>query len=132
MLSRTRCAWGLEAIRTRRILAGWSPELVTGGGAAVAETGVPNFMMSMLIRAGLPSRQAAIAAVVTGNAAFSDSAGLREWLLSNEIAVLPEDDQWPTPETSALWRRFRNEVTGVSTPTWKTRSYSRMVELRKG
>lgn len=127
-----RLVWALEAIRTRRVAAGWSPELIAGGGAAAAETGVPNFMMSMLIRAGLPSRQAAIAAVNTANPVFVDSAGLREWLLSDEVAVLSQDNQWPTPETAALWRRFRDEVTGASAPMWKTRSYTRKVELGKG
>jgi len=127
-----RLVWGLEAIRTRRAAAGWSPDLIAGGGAAAAETGVPNLMMSMLIRAGLPSRQAAIAAVNTGEPGFVDSAGMREWLVGDKIAALSADDQWPTPETAALWRRFRAEVTGTSAPSWKSRSYKRMLELRKG
>src|SRR3546814_9974093 len=55
--------WALEAIRTRRLTLGWSPDIIPGGAAASLETGVPQFMMSMLIRAGLPSRRAAIAAI---------------------------------------------------------------------
>ena len=50
-----RLVWALEAIRTRRMTLGWSPDRIAGGAAAALETGVPQFMMSMLIRAGLPS-----------------------------------------------------------------------------
>lgn len=51
-----RLVWALEAVRTRRISLGWAPETVVGGAVATVETGVPQFMMAMLIRAGLPSR----------------------------------------------------------------------------
>ncbi|EJT00851.1 putative helicase, partial (plasmid) [Rhizobium sp. CCGE 510] len=65
-----RLVWALEAIRTRRMSMGWSPETVVGGAAAVIETGVPQFMMAMLIRAGLPSRRAAIAAIEDAEPVF--------------------------------------------------------------
>lgn len=58
-----RLVWALEAVRTRRMSLGWSPETVAGGASAAVETGVPRFMMAMLIRAGLPSRHAAMAAI---------------------------------------------------------------------
>ena len=38
-----RLVWALEAIRTRRVSLGWSPEIIPGGGAATLETGVPQF-----------------------------------------------------------------------------------------
>ncbi len=113
-----RLVWGLEALRTRRVSMGWEPLTVAGGGAAVLETGVPQLMMSMLIRAGLPSREAAIAAIRTGGAEFADSAGMREWLRSEEVEHLTAQDDWPTARTVELWRRFRSEATGVSTATW--------------
>jgi hypothetical protein len=37
----------------------------------------------MLVRAGSPSRRAAMAAVETGAADFLDGAGMREWLESD-------------------------------------------------
>lgn len=58
-----RLAWALEAVRARRLALGWSPESVAGGAAAVLENGVPQLPMAMLIRAGLPSRRAAVAVV---------------------------------------------------------------------
>ena len=89
-------------------------------------------MMAMLIRAGLPSRKAAIAAIKTTEPAFFDSAGLREWLVSEGVEAQTALDDWPTPETAALWRRFRSEITGASAPTWKARTYRRRLRLRQG
>ncbi len=127
-----RLVWGLEAIRTRRMAAGWKPDVTAGGGAAATETGVSSLMMAMLIRAGLPSRKAAITAVESTQPAFSDSAGLRAWLISDDIEIRSAEPGWPTAETAALWRRFRDEVTGASAPTWKTRSYIRAIDLMPG
>ncbi|MCY1548815.1 hypothetical protein D9M68_849490 [compost metagenome] len=75
-----RLVWALEALRTRRVTLGWSSEIVSGGGAASVETGVPQLMMSMLIRAGLPSRRAAMAAIRTTGTVFVTVSGMREWL----------------------------------------------------
>lgn len=36
-----RLVWALEAVRTRRVSLGWSPDMVAGGAAAAVETGVP-------------------------------------------------------------------------------------------
>jgi hypothetical protein len=105
-----RLVWALEALRTRRITLGWSPDIIAGGGAAALDTGVPQFMMAMLIRAGLPSRRAAMIATREGNALFVDSAEMRAWLESDEIAELTDGGDWPTPETAALWQRFRDET----------------------
>jgi hypothetical protein len=65
-------------------------------------------MVAMLVRAGLPSRRAAMAAVREGNPAFIDGAGMRAWLESSDIAALTDAGDWPTPETAALWQRFRD------------------------
>jgi hypothetical protein len=127
-----RLVWGLEAIRTCRMAAGWTPDLIPGGGAAAAETGVPSLMMAMLIRAGLPSRRAAIAAVETGGALFTNSAEMRAWIMAEEVEALSAQDDWPTADTAELWRRFRNDVTGASAPAWKARTHRRRLELAEG
>ncbi|MBW5440358.1 DEAD/DEAH box helicase [Bradyrhizobium canariense] len=112
-----RLVWAMEALRTRRLSLGWEPDAIAGGGAASLETGVPQYMTAMLIRAGLPSRRAAIAAVNTGEAFFVDLGGMKEWLESDEVAALTENDNWPTPGTAAIWQRFRRETlrAGAST-----------------
>jgi hypothetical protein len=124
-----RLVWALEALRTRRLTLGWSPDIIVGGGAASLETGVPQFMMSMLIRAGLPSRQAAISASREGRALFVDSAGMREWLESKEIAALTDAGDWPTSETAALWKRFREDVLSEGIQEWRTQNSKRILDL---
>ncbi|MEZ1355951.1 hypothetical protein, partial [Pseudomonas aeruginosa] len=89
--------WALEAVRTRRMSLGWSPETVAGGAAAAVETGVPRFMMAMLIRAGLPSRRAAMVAIEDAEPVFVTPAEMRAWLESDEITAYTDAGDWPTP-----------------------------------
>ena len=124
-----RLVWALEAIRTRRASLGWSPDSIAGGGAAALETGVPQLTMSMLIRAGLPSRRAAMAAVKDSNAAFTTPAEMREWLASNEISAFTDQGNWPTPETAALWKRFRVEALGSGIQKWTIASWKRLLDV---
>ena len=123
-----RLVWALEALRARRVILGWSPDTIPGGGAAAVETGVPQFTMSMLIRAGLPSRQAAIAAISETNAMFVDGAGMRTWLESDEIASLTDAGNWPSRETAALWRRFRNQLLGGASSKWRSQVSKRALD----
>lgn len=127
-----RLVWALEALRTRRLTLGWSPDTIAGGGAASLETGVPHLMMSMLIRAGLPSRQAAITAIRDGKALFVDSAGMREWLESKEIAAFTDAGDWPTAETAALWKRFREDVLSEGIQEWLTQTSKQVLDLGGG
>jgi hypothetical protein len=124
-----RLVWALEALRTRRVTLGWSSDIVAGGGAASLETGVPQLMMAMLIRAGLPSRRAAMTAVVEGRAQFVDGAGMRTWLESGEIARLTEVGDWPSPETAALWKRFRDEMLSGGTQKWRAQNSKRTLDI---
>ncbi|MGL5838214.1 MAG: DEAD/DEAH box helicase [Sphingorhabdus sp.] len=114
-----KLVWALEALRTRRVSLGWEPMLVAGGAAASLETGVPDFRMSLLVRAGLPSRRAAMAAVAEGNGDFLDGSAMREWLESDSILALTDAGNWPTPNTAALWRRFREETLSAAIQRWR-------------
>lgn len=125
-----RLVWALEALRTRRVTLGWSSEIVSGGGAASVETGVPQLMMSMLIRAGLPSRRAAMAAIRTTGTVFVTVSGMREWLASDEIAGLTNAGGFPTPETALLWQRFRDEMLSGEQQKWSVGSGARALSLR--
>ncbi len=122
-----RLVWALEALRTRRLALGWTPDIIAGGGAAALETGTPRFSMSMLVRAGLPSRQAAIYAVGSSQAGFSDAAGMRRWLRSKKIADLTKRSSWPTKDTCELWRRFREENLARQGGRWRKHSKMRRV-----
>lgn len=103
-----------------------------GGGAASLETGVPQYMMSMLILAGLPSRQAAINAIREGSALFLDGAGMREWLNSKKIATFTDAGDWPTIETAALWKRFRDNVLSEGVEKWRIQNSKRVIDLPMG
>ena len=127
-----RLVWALEALRTRRVTLGWSSEIVSGGSAASVETGVPQLMMSMLIRAGLPSRRAAMAAIRVTGAVFVTVSGMREWLASDEIADLTNAGGFPTPETGLLWQRFRDEMLSGVQQKWSVGSGARALSIGAG
>lgn len=124
-----RLTWALEAVRTRRISLGWTPEAVTGGAAAAVETGVPRFMMAMLIRAGLPSRRAAMTAVESTEPVFVTLAEMRAWLESDEITAYTDAGDWPTPDTAALWARFRTEALSGGIQKWSVERYKRLLDI---
>jgi hypothetical protein len=124
-----RLVWALEAIRTRRLTLGWSPDIIPGGAAASLETGVPQFMMSMLVRAGLPSRRAAIAAIQTTNPVFVTPAEMRAWLESDEVTAFTDAGDWPTPDTAALWARFRTEALSGGIQKWSIERYKRLLDV---
>lgn len=127
-----KLVWALEAVRTRRMTLGWEPEIVAGGAAAAVETGVPSFIAAMLIRAGLPSRRAAMAAVRFADAAFFDIEGMKLWLECEEIEALSAQAGWPAPGTEELWRRFRAEALNAAAPSWRRRTYLRRLKLQPG
>ena len=124
-----RLVWALEAVRTRRMSLGWSPETVAGGASATVETGVPRFMMAMLIRAGLPSRRAAMAAIEYAEPVFVTPAEMRTWLESDEVTAYTDAGDWPTPETSALWARFRTEALSGGIQKWSVQRYKRLLDI---
>lgn len=124
-----RLVWALEAVRTRRVSLGWSPDIVAGGAAAAVETGVPNFMMSMLIRAGLPSRRAAIAAIEDAKPIFLTPAEMRAWLESDEITAHTDAGDWPTPDSAALWARFRTEALNGGIQKWSVDHGNPMLDI---
>jgi hypothetical protein len=125
-----RLVWALEALRTRRVTMGWSADIVSGGAAASLETGVPQFLMSMLIRAGLPSRRAAMAAIRTTHPVFFSVSDMRAWLMSEKIAELTDAGGFPTPESAVLWQRFRTDMLSDAQEKWRARSGERALAIR--
>lgn len=113
-----RLVWGIEAIRMRRIASGWEPESTTGGAAACTENGVPLLMEAILIRAGLPSRRAAMAAIENSGANFIDRRGLSEWLESEEITELSYQVDWPSEETASIWQQFHTQMLQPELKKW--------------
>lgn len=124
-----RLVWALEAVRTRRMSLGWSPDTVAGGAAAAVETGVPRLMMAMLIRAGLPSRRAAMAAIEDAEPIFVTAAEMRAWLESDEVTAYTDAANWPTPDAAALWARFRTEALSGGIQKWAIERHKRLLAI---
>jgi hypothetical protein len=89
-------------------------------------------MMAMLIRAGLPSRRAAMAAILNGDALFVSPAEMQKWLGSNEITAFTDQGNWPTAETAALWCHFRADNLAGGTQAWTIASWARLFDVPDG
>ncbi|HKT26792.1 DEAD/DEAH box helicase [Dyella sp.] len=113
-----RLVWAIEAIRMRRRSMGGDGEVIDGAAAAALETGVPRTMMAMLIRSGLPSREAAMAAINSTNPVFTTPAEMRAWLTSQEVLRLTARPDWPTPSTVEIWRRFLDMAVSARGQRW--------------
>lgn len=123
-----RLVWAFEAVRVRRVSNGWRPEYTSGGASAAIENGLPLLMMSMIVRAGLPSRKAAIIAIRDSMASFNDSVEMQQWLKSDIIDQLTQKSNWPTTATSEIWKEFRKNALNRSHPTWHI-SYFKNLEF---
>jgi hypothetical protein len=123
-----RLVWGLEALRARRAALGWTSEIIEGGASAVLETGVPQLMMAMLIRSGLPSRRAAIEAIRQTQPFFFDGSGMQQWLESNQIVALTDAGEWPTPATASIWLEYREQALSSSVQQWHSQTWHRNID----
>ena len=115
-----RLVWALEAVRVRRHSLGWEPEdgTIAGAAAACVDTGLPDFRMTLLVRGGLASREAAQAVVRELDPEFFDGSGMRRWLASDVVADLSLREDWPSESTAWLWHRFRNEALSNRERAW--------------
>ena len=80
--------------------------------------------MTLLVRAGLASREAALSVVNELEPEFSTGAGMRGWLASNVVGELSMRENWPSRSTAILWRRFRDEVLSNRERAWRNSSAS--------
>lgn len=140
-----RLAWAVEALRMKRRAEGGKSVYIEGSAAACLEAGLPQSMMSMLIRAGLPSRVAGRAVIEETKPAFTTRSEMNIWLSSNEIVAFSSDQNWPTPETASIWRRFREDVLaapiqkwteqewqlGATLPAWTSVAYPARVQIEE-
>ncbi|MGW3541283.1 DEAD/DEAH box helicase [Nocardia niigatensis] len=115
--------WAMEAVRVQVSAADsiddlWAVVMPTEGYAVAAvEAGTLDRSAAMLMRAGFSSRSGAIAAVTSSEARFTTMGELREWLRSDEVRELAQDNDWPTSPSHDLWVSFANRSgTGRSEP----------------
>ena len=118
-----RLVWALEAVRTRRIAHGWDGGDVANSGMAASclDTGLPDYRMAMLVRAGLPSRAASKQVVTELDPSFLERSEVRTWLNSSVVEERSQQTDWPSPETSNLWRQFREVITQKKEGRWSKR-----------
>ncbi|CDZ68048.1 DEAD/DEAH box helicase-like protein [Neorhizobium galegae bv. orientalis] len=119
-----RLVWAIEAVRMRRRANGGESEVIEGSAAATIEAGVPQTMMAMLVRAGLPSRVAAMTAIRETQPAFATRAEMNQWLNSNEIAALSDQPDWPTADTASIWKQFRSETLSGPILKWNAQEWN--------
>ena len=102
----------------QRRAEGGGSDYIEGGAAACLEAGLPQNMMAMLVSAGLPSRTAARAAIEATRPNFVTRSEVNDWLSSDEITALSKGENWPTPDTAAIWKRFREEALAAPIQRW--------------
>lgn len=54
---------------------------------------------------------------------------MRAWLESDEITACTDAGDWPTPDTSALWARFRTEALSGGIQKWSVQRYKRLLDI---
>lgn len=102
-----RLPWAMEAVRVHATNLGYAEaDNLTGIGALAVEAGSANRSAIVLIRSGLNSREAAVAAVSSSGATFYERTGMLRWLGSDEVEALHADDSWPTPQSRHAWVQF--------------------------
>ena len=102
-----RVPWAMEAVRSYGLeVAFKTAENITGIGALSVESGSLNRSVICMLRAGLGSRNAAIAAAESTDADFEDEGGMQIWLRSATVRARASDSSWPTPGSYLAWRRF--------------------------
>ena len=102
-----RLPWAMEAVRVYAKALGRADANLIGGAAAMAvEAGSTSQPVITLLRGGLSSREAALAAVATTAATFMDRTGMTQWLSSPEVETLSQQEDWPTAQSRHAWLEF--------------------------
>ena len=120
-----RLPWGLEAIRVRAqanedIIADENTidDYELGLVVPAIENGTMNRSAALLMQAGFSSRKAAIYAINSTKATFTNGREFKAWLKSDKVEALTKTMVWPTQETSSLWIAFRKEYQPKSHKIW--------------
>ncbi len=129
-----RLPWGMEALRVRAQANQDDIEGLTIDNFEVdlavpaVETGTLNRSAAILMQAGFTSRLAAIKAVIDTGAEFTNAYELSTWLRSDTVTELTERGNWPTPESSYLWKSFTQEYSRPERTVWSVKHATRAVQ----
>ncbi|MCK9404875.1 MAG: DEAD/DEAH box helicase [Methanothrix sp.] len=102
-----RLPWAMEAVRVHAMAIGLEGAAqIQGYAAMAADVGSANRIVMKLLRSGLNSREAAIKAVATTSATFTDHKGMLEWLRSDQVRSMSDKEDWPTKRSHHAWLQF--------------------------
>jgi hypothetical protein len=114
-----RLPWAMEAVRVHgTAVAQRGSDELSGLAALAVEAGSANRSVITLLRSGLSSRDAAIAAVMVTGASFEDRVGMQVWLRSDEIEARHAENNWPTEQSRHAWLRFYEGETRGDRRRW--------------
>ena len=69
-----------------------------------------------------------MAAIEDAKPVFVTPPEMRAWLESDEITAYTDAGDWPTPDTAALWARFRTEALSGGIQKWSVEHYKRLLD----
>ena len=72
-----------------------------------------------------------MAAIEYAEPIFVTPAEMRVWLESDEITAYTDAGDWPTPETAALWARFRGEAITGGILKWSVERHDRRLDCEE-
>lgn len=114
-----RLPWAMEAVRVHALAMGVSDATeLTGIAALATESGTPNRSVMVLLRAGLNSREAAIAAVESTGATFEDRPNMLTWLSDEDVREKSALPNWPTSSSRHAWVQFLAEESSGERREW--------------
>ena len=102
-----RLPWAMEAVHVHAMAIGQEDAtLIQGYTAMAVEAGSANRAVTKLLHSKLNSREAAIKAVMTTGATFTDHKGMLEWLRSDQVRLMSKKEDWPTKQSHHAWLQF--------------------------
>ena len=114
-----RLPWAMEAVRVHAGAVGHEDaEYLSGLAALAMESGSLDLSVITLLRHGLDSREAAIAAVTATDALFDNYPEMMAWLESDEVRERTQTDDWPTPRSRHVWLEFVESRMKPRTRRW--------------
>jgi hypothetical protein len=119
-----RLVWAAEAVRSQATKTGHSRADELGDGPAFSLTyGVPSIQAALFCQIGFSSRVGAVWLSEQLGTTFTDTAGVRPWLRTND-AFLSDPEFWPSADHYLLWTHAAAPSTGDAPRLWTRKEYS--------
>jgi hypothetical protein len=119
-----RLVWAAEAVRSQATKTAHTRADELGDGPAFALTyGVPSIQAALLCQIGFASRVGALWLSRQLGATFTDTAGVRPWLRTND-AFISDPEFWASADHYLLWTNVAARSTGDAPRLWTRKEYS--------